>query len=338
MSDLVAIIIGQLAVVALVTGVLVLFARSTLINRFFGTIPIAHKIAVIGLPGAGKTSLIAAMFELIQRGQAKPGTRLHGAKTIARVNRYVAQLGSGLPIGPTKEGDTFVFRFSYVRKRVLDWLSYDVEIADFPGEFSNSIQSAPEQIGVELDDEVIAETLLNREFFSWIASAREYLFLIDVSTIYSRDNTRLAIQDLSARIRTSWQVIDDAASDRGVGSVSRRRVHLVFSKVDTLMIPTETGSQFALRHVKADSSAPDQLGELQSIRKDGQRSDLFPDFNLAAGVEFELRALLEHDFSDLLQFFDTRVKRLSLVYTSLRVSTGKGQRLGVGKLLAQILP
>jgi hypothetical protein len=59
-------------------------------------------------------------------------------------------------------------------------------------------------------------TLFNREFFSWIASSKEYLFLIDITSIYSDENPKRAIADITARIKTSWQVIDDATSERGI--------------------------------------------------------------------------------------------------------------------------
>jgi len=108
----------------------------SIFSRVINPIPISHKIAVVGLPGAGKTTLITALFELIQRGIPVKGIRLHGANTIRAVNQNIACLNSGESIGPTKEKDTFIFRFSYLKGLRVRRL-FDVEIADFPGEFSD---------------------------------------------------------------------------------------------------------------------------------------------------------------------------------------------------------
>src|SRR3954468_23398822 len=62
-------------------------------------IPVSHRVAVIGLPRSGKTTLITALFELIQRGSDIPNVRLHGLNTISTVNRYIASLNAGEKIG-----------------------------------------------------------------------------------------------------------------------------------------------------------------------------------------------------------------------------------------------
>jgi predicted YcjX-like family ATPase len=160
----------------------ILVGQTNLIKNIFGTIPIAHKIAVIGLPTAGKTSLITAMFELIQKGQSKPSVRIHGTKTIALINGYIARLASGQALAPTKENDIFIFRFSYLKRRAFQTLLYDIEIADFPGEYTKHLEeTAPTTSSDDiLDADFANETLLNREFLSWVASSSKYLFVIDL--------------------------------------------------------------------------------------------------------------------------------------------------------------
>jgi molybdopterin-guanine dinucleotide biosynthesis protein len=154
---------------------------------------VSHKIAVVGLPGAGKTTLITALFELVQRGTHLKNVRLHGLQTIETVNRNIARLNSGERIGPTKEKDVFIFRFSYLQLRFLIARSYDVEIADFPGEYSERIPkfsaraknkrpkiTAPAELDTdarspeEMDD--LEYTLFKKEFFSWIASPVNIFF------------------------------------------------------------------------------------------------------------------------------------------------------------------
>jgi hypothetical protein len=193
-------------------------------------IPVSHRVAVIGLPRSGKTTLITALFELIQRGSDIPNVRLHGLNTISTVNRYIASLNAGEKIGPTKEKDTFVFRFSYSKRRGLLSRLYDIEIADFPGEYSEIIShNLEERTQVQRETTrrdsnesalIVAEdlefTLFNKEFFSWVASSREYLFLIDLAAIYSGESPRRSVADIIGRIRTSWQVIEDSATERGI--------------------------------------------------------------------------------------------------------------------------
>ena len=274
-------------------------------------IPISHKIAVIGLPGAGKTTLITSLFELIQRGVHIPAARLHGGNTIRTVNKNVARLNAGQPIGPTTEDQTFVFRFSYKKGSKFLAHTYDVEIADFPGEYSDRIshQNSPlreNEAGgfvrgkrhrrrVPLTSELDLEyTLFNSEFFSWIASSREYLFLVDLASTYSAENVRASIADISARIRASWQVVEDAVSERGIGATSRREVHLVFTKLDSLFAAhAGLSSLSAFMDGVADISdeaASARMKELKSkIAEGGKRSDQSIIVSATPESYFELR-------------------------------------------------
>ena len=94
------------------TSLVVAYNIMSIFSQIINPILISHKIAVVGLAGAGKTTLITALFELIQRGIPVKGIRLHGANTIRAVNQNIACLNSGGSFGPTKEKDTFIFRFS----------------------------------------------------------------------------------------------------------------------------------------------------------------------------------------------------------------------------------
>jgi len=311
--------------------------QSRLGERLFGAIPISHKIAVIGLPGAGKTSLITAMFEVIVRGRIKPDIRVHGEKTITLINRYIARLASGQIIGPTTEHDVFVFRFSYIKKRLFQKLYYDIEIADFPGEFSERIEhsgrnSTRSRKSNEFEDEIFAETLFNREFFSWIASSSEYLFVVDLSDIYSAEGPNVAIQQITARIRNSWQIIEHAVSDRGLGRPKGRKIHLVFSKLDSLSP--------LIRGARNDAYLEKNAGEVSAeIEQRGNCADLtsITDVSMPSRL-LNLREAIEQEFADLIQFFKARTHRLTIIYTSLILRDENEQRLGIAELLDSVLP
>jgi len=328
------------------------------LGRLRQPIPVSHKIAVIGLPGAGKTTLITALFELIQRGVHIPQARLHGMNTIKNVNQNVARLNSGQRIGPTIENEIFVYRFSYKKTRQLRPVSYDVEIADFPGEYSERIASplstveAPNAIKSKRkarpqeDAELSLEyTLFNQEFFSWIASSREYLFLVDMAKTYSSANVRGAIAEITARIRTSWQVIEDSASERAIGSTSRRSVFVIFTKVDCIVPVFADGATLKslvdANPARGDSdigkSSAATVKELISVAGDAE--------NLAqpASVPAEVLVLAQREndelFSDLLQFFSSRVRNVNVIYSSMGIKEADdNNRLGVKKVLEAVLP
>ena len=312
-------------------------------------IPVSYKIAVIGLRGAGKTTLITALFELIQKGVHVERVRLHGVKTITVVNRNILHLNAGEPIGPTKEKDTFVFRFSYL-KSGFPKRFYDVEIADFPGEYSEKM-STEEIVGDNLANTAGLEfefTLFDKEFYSWIATSSEYLFLIDLSSIYSRRNVRRAVAEITARIRTSWQIIEDSASDRGIGSAGSRPTHLIFTKVDSVVDIYKSNLSLkvfldAKEELRSDSAVssieatiPDAL--ISSIAARGSLENL----SMCKAEEAEILNALKNDndaiFSDLIQFFTHRTKGINIIYSSMVLTDTAGERLGVRQVLEACLP
>jgi hypothetical protein len=340
-----------------VTGIIL-----TIIPRLFripgitgDPIPVSYRVAVIGLPGAGKTTLITALFELIQRGSDIPNVRLHGLNTIATVNRYIANLNAGEKIGPTKEKDTFVFRFSYTKRRRLIYRSFDIEIADFPGEFSEFIsQNLDEQDksprkATRKDSKLLAAedlefTLFNKEFFSWIASSREYLFLIDLAAIYSGENPRRSVADIIARIRTSWQVIEDSASERGIGSTRNRPVHIIFTKTDSIVpIYAAKSNLYSLleERTSPDSEANSASGAVDlktEVASAGRASNLTPRRKEQQEFLNQLKSDNDYIFSDLLSFFKNRTKDVDVIYSSMVISELGGGRLGVRRILTACLP
>jgi hypothetical protein len=347
------------SLLGVIFGAVLIFLTEIFRRLLKEPLPTSHKIAVIGLPGAGKTTLITAIFELLQRGIHIDGVRLHGLSTIETVNRYIANLNAGRKIGPTLERDTFVFRFSYFKRKGLVRRLYDVEIADFPGEYSRTISSLPnehiqahtkENSGMgtsDLSEEAWSYTLFGKEFFSWIASSREYLFLIDLSSIYSKNNVRAEIADMTARVRTSWQVIEDSTTERGIGSARNRSVHLIFTKTDTLLsINAGRVNLFQFLELQDDDrkdrgegeETPTPISLKETVAKAGISNFLAEKGFIPDEVITRLKAQNDMLFSDLIQFFTKRTNHVDIIYSSMTLLTDDGTRLGVLDALKACLP
>jgi len=92
------------------------------------------------------------------------------------------------------------------------------------------------------------------------------------------------------------------------------------------------------RQQKGETSAAesDELSAL--IRSQGTRQDLS---NLTVAPEEEIASIVdsnEKNFSDLIQFFQTRVKSLSRIYVSMTLEDASGARYGIRRILAAVLP
>jgi hypothetical protein len=269
-------------------------------------------------------------------------------------------LNSGEKIGPTSERGVFVFRFSYIKRLGIFRRAFDVEIADFPGEYSQQLTDEKEEFKIEKvapkagrkraqrkkpSSTELRYTLLNREFFSWIASSREYLFIIDLASIYSAANGRAAVADIKARIRTSWQVIEDATAERGIGSSRNRPVRVIFTKVDSLLPAYESkislDSLLYDKHI--DESVNRQLASnvealKEEIGKRGNANDLTRKTILQADFMTWATSENARNFADLHEFFHARVRHADDVYVSMTLTDEDGNRFGVKNLLRTILP
>jgi hypothetical protein len=277
----------------------------TIIRRFFREPTlVAYRVGVIGLPRAGKTSLIGAVFSEIFKSSMNPRTRLSGSKTISRVNRIISSLDQGTEVPPTKEGDTFVFRFIYLARRVLGFVpfKYEVEIADFPGEYSSELlEAAEETVGLE-DDQVV---LLDREYVGWLTNSRVLIFVIEAPPALHDPGSRFAAET-KAQIRATWQSLKELRSDRGL-SGARVRVALVFTKCDALVTGYEAD------HISL------YLNEKEAAEVDGFCSEL------------------SYKYFDLINFLRSDAYFVTVHFTSAYAQTPYG-RFGLPDLVRGILP
>lgn len=297
------------------------------------TIVSARKIAVLGLPRSGKTALISAFFDRLNVINRGGRVRIQGAKSIARANATIALLNSRNPIPPTTEDDVFVMRFSYFKSIFLGLFKivYDIEVADFPGEYTSSLLS-------DGDFGVKGYGLFSENYYSLLGSAQVYLFLIDLSEVYRVDEPRYFVADLSGRIRASWQIIEENISNRGISNEKSKTVRLVFSKIDSLFSPCFL-SENAGNKLLYGPDLFDQKSIIANTGADFKSAHYedFEDYNDGLRIERIVRDRVLDDFSDLRAYFKNRIVDFDVLFTSVVMRKG-GVRYGIDEVIEPLLP
>jgi hypothetical protein len=239
--------------------------------------------------------------------------------------------------------------------------TFDIEIADFPGEYSDRIFHLESETVSQPQNQTrktkrakisrpsiedVEYTLFNKEFFSWIASSREYLFVVDLASIYGSDDPRSAVHEITARIRTSWQIIEDSASERGIGSVKHRPIHLIFTKSDTV-IPIFNAGYHLINLLDPEEATSNQTESSKNLTPAEMKKDIGVRkviTNLAvphAEPDEVLQTLASENnevFSDLISFFKHRTSNVDVIYSSMTIADKNGHRLGIPRVLEACLP
>ena len=181
--------------------------------------PALHRIAVIGYPQTGKTTLITAVFAYLFRHGIRGASIVpRGEETIARVNSNMESLELGRPIGATRDQDVFAYRAEVKFQSFPFGRRYKLEIGDFPGE--NSVEFT-EQYG---------EWLHRTKYFEWAISADAFVFVIDVGKVFDLDGQEYVARQKSA-LRAAWQRIQEFHLD-GSSNIRRKPLILAFTKAD----------------------------------------------------------------------------------------------------------
>jgi len=190
-------------------------------------IPRSYRIAVIGFPQAGKTSLITALFAYLFRNGIRGASIVaRGEETITRINAHIADMESGVGVAPTRDQDLFAYRAEVHYRSAINFLSsrYKLEIGDFPGEQSQTF--------VESE----SPWLHNTNYFQWAMGADAFIFVVDSEKAAANRENYVARQ--KSAFRAAWQRIQEHHIDGSV-RLSRKPVILVYSKADR-----ELGSHF----------------------------------------------------------------------------------------------
>jgi GTPase SAR1 family protein len=219
-------------------------------------IPRSYRVAVVGFPQAGKTSLITALFAYLFRNGIRGASIVaRGEETITRINAHIADMESGVGVAPTRDQDLFAYRAEVQFRSVIAFLStrYKLEIGDFPGEQTQAF--------VESEN----PWLHNTNYFQWAMGADAFIFVVDSEkAIANRDNY---VAKQKSAFRAAWQRIQEHHIDGSI-RLSRKPVILVYSKADK-----ELGIFFTEKNVeKFQSELDEKFADLiDYFRQDAKR-------------------------------------------------------------------
>lgn len=262
-------------------------------------LPASHRIAILGFPQSGKTTLITALFEFFFRYGARGRSIVpRGEETIQRINDNIKQLELRRPIRPTTDQDVFAYRADILLSPGPLQRRYKLEIGDFPGEDTLAFT---EQYG---------DWLHSTPYFQWAVSADAFIFVVDVSTVY-RENYKEDIARQKSAFRAAWQRLREHHLD-GTTDLSSKLLLLVFTKADLL-----AASPSVWAPNNATAIPEEHAVDLAHLK--------------------EAKRIVEGSFADLTEYFEREARRFSVVFTSI-FATADGERLGIPELAARVLP
>ncbi len=298
----------------LVTSLVAVLSQGIARSRF----PISYRVAVIGRPQAGKTTLITAMFGHMFRSKMQ-GFDPRGKSTIERVNGDLANLELGIAPAPTTDQERFGYRVDYrpstnVPFRRLYSRTYKVEVGDFPGEYSSGLVEGPR------------DWLHNTEYFKWAVDADAFLFVVDAAQAFGLDSEEYCAT-IGRLVRASWQLLQEHHLE-GRGNLENKRVVLAFTKCDAVH------EYLAIGH-------PDWI----SHREKTLGGELPPRERVDISEVEEVERHVMHRFQEVVAFLAPRSRKLDTVCTSVVLRVGPEgpmaeyqARMGVESVLRGVLP
>ena len=266
--------------------------------------PASHRVAILGFPQSGKTTLITATFDYLFRFGARGGTIVpRGDETIRRINDNLRSFELQRPVKPTTDQEVFAYRAEVVARASRLQNRYKLEIGDFPGE--DTVAFA----------EHYGEWLHDTPYFQWAMAADAFVFVIDVRNVLLDSPDEQVAREKSA-FRAAWQRLREHHLDGG-SNLSEKPLLLVFTKADLLLIPS---SRYELIRASATGGA---FPQRQVVRR---KNELDKEFEKVKGR-----------FSDLISYFELESSRFEIIFTSMFLEVDN-ERLGIPEFASRILP
>jgi GTPase SAR1 family protein len=285
------------AVTGVVATLIVAFSAARIMRQ---RLPVAYRVAVLGFPRSGKTTLIIAMFgEMFARRLVGYDVHPRGESTIERVNADLESLELGRPLGTTTDQDLFAFRADVIARGGIFPRIFKVEIGDFPGE--DTVKFAEE----------FGDWFHQTPYFKWAMEADAFIFVADLAAIRGGDSAAPNVARTSRAIRAAWQRLQEHHLE-GARRLSSKPVALVFMKED-LLFPAGAAA------IRGGPISRDPLQVEQGA--------LMAEEDRIVGL-----------FGDLLAFLRSQARVFRVIFVSAFAVDKCGRRLGVNELLRFILP
>lgn len=261
--------------------------------------PASLRVAILGLPQVGKTTLITACFHEIFSRRVNISAVMSGSRSFEMLNDNIGRLASGLPLRPTRDQDLAAYRFEVPPSGFLTQ-RYRVEFGDFPGEDTKKY--------IEEYGPWIHAT----PFFEWALTCDAFVFCIDAGPLTAKYKSGISgiageyVGQSSAMVRAAWQHIVTSFGPRRSNYIRRSPVLLTFTKLDLFFRENEEKSAPKLIEVSAED-----VGRAQEW--------------------------LRFEYSDLIRYLEGETSHFSVVATS-SFATTLGARLGISDFLRGVLP
>ena len=204
------------------------------------------------MPRSGKTTLITVVFDKIISGRLASKISVSGTETIERITAYMHAMLSGMNLGPTTDKDVFSYRYTYEKNFFYFKRKFDVEIADFPGEYSNNFSSSDESGSTQF-------RLFSKEFYSWVIQADRYIFVVDAAEYFNAENKieyvkKVEILFKNAVLHLKQELLDE--------KIHLRPVMLLFSKCDALYLLDRTNIKYLDPEIEKLSTNSEKVNEV----------------------------------------------------------------------------
>ena len=298
-------------IVALVAMIISSYVFALTIIYMKKELPAAYRVAVIGFPRSGKTTLITALFGELFANRLGIKAIPRGLETTERINANLEKLEIGKSIGSTTDQDVFAYRIDVIRGKSIFERRYKVEIGDFPGEDSATFT------------EKFGSWFHQTPYFKWAMEADAFLFIIDLTPALVKTNEQTPeeyVAKMTSAIRAAWQRLNEYHYE-GNTELSQKPVILVFTKTDLFGIATE----------KTDLD--ETTTEILKLGFDEipKPTDIDPK-KLEQGKKQILK-----QFSTLIQFLKKQSNNFECIFVSC-FSYEEEQRVGIKELLNKMLP
>lgn len=209
------------------------FTLSSLLGNTGNQYGYTYKIAVLGHSKAGKTTIITVLLGLIMyRKKEQLGfnndyeIHLTGASTIEKVTADWSILDQRTPLKSTTDQDKFAYSLRLEKKLHLSVEKYNIEVADFPGIYSEEMSLKEEN-----------QQLLRSNFFLWSKEAEAFMYVIDLERYLiskSNNNNNNYTNEMVNFIGNSWATIKEH-NINSKKDLAKVPVLVLFNKFDLLL-------------------------------------------------------------------------------------------------------